>query len=139
MCFNTVALVFLLDIDDVAYDAAVPPRIKASLERRAKTTSKNVCDPGAIHRSMLLIVFFVAVLVRLAILAMGTGASMAVVLVEVVLCWLAFVPGEVNLLLSGSKRSGAVAVRCVAQVLGAPVAGLFWFWTMTIMRKMVEK
>ena len=142
VCFNTVALVFLLDVDDVAYDAAVPTRIKASLERRAKTVLNDVAktqDPGAVDRSMLLIVAFVVALVRLGILMMAKATGSAHVVMMAVLCWLAFVPGDVNMLLSGSKSSGAVFFRCVAQVFAAPVAGLFWFVTMMVVRMVAEQ
>ena len=87
---------------------------------------------------MLLIVVSVVMLVRLGVVVMGTGSASVHLLMMLALCWLAFVPGEVNMLLSGSKRSGAVVVRCVAQVLLAPAASLFWFGSTVVLRLAFE-
>ena len=122
VCFNTVAVLFLCEIDNIVYAVGVGERTKSRYEELGRVELEDV-EAATLARSKTAHSFFVMVMPILGVLTQSTGSDF----VSMFLCRFAFFLGSVaEVYVPGETKLG----KFIKQVLGAFAAFVLGFIAM---------
>ena len=79
ICFNTIALIFLLEFDDALYDVAVPGKARLHLANAAACVELSLPEQAALFRSKNVNALCIALSIIIGVAVLGNGESITVV------------------------------------------------------------
>lgn len=127
VCLNTIAVLFLYDIDNIAFAQLLPERLRSRIERdgRLQLEDRDIVGMQVLRRTYLPMIAGGVVLgVIVAAAEWNLATSYTPLLVNFVSCWLASIVAEVQLFSEKSvQQRGAVA--CVT--IGRGLMGFGFF------------
>ena len=127
VCFNTVAILFLMDIDNQTFDFALPEAVRSLVEESGHVELSDAQAAGLARTKPIHIFLIVAaVLGAVAVGAYGVHAA------AFIFSFLAFgLAGATEAF--GAGRSGAEVCKEIAKTAGAALLGMVGFFVLLVL------
>ena len=129
ICFNSVAVIFLCEIDEAVYNFVLSHQMRAETTRAGEKirVTLNEDEEQAIFQSRFVLQVSIVVVSRMGLWIMANGTNISAMVGTWFLAFLTFVPADVTWILRRRNEAGAKAAGVVIlQVLVAFVGFAVW-------------
>ena len=123
ICFNTVAVVFLCELDDNFFAVTIPKDVRERLETTARTLQLSDQEADVLHSSTKVLIISVAIFIPIGLLVWGNGTGTLHLGLALLSSWVAFLPSEIVVILG--KSTSAPMLKTIGLVMREIFLSLF--------------
>jgi hypothetical protein len=135
ICFNTVAVVFLCELDDNCFAVTIPKEVQARVAATCRSTHLDEAEAKIFQFSKNVLVVSVAGFLPICLAVWGNADYFLHFVFSLFLSWLAFAPCEIAQILgtSTTKSKAQVAVLIALELLKVLVMPPIWLLSVNIL------
>ncbi len=137
ICFNSVALVFLCEVDEVFYQLALPERVRLVTTRIRARVVLSSDEEDQLFKSRVILQVSVAMGIRIGMSVLAHGAATTDLFLYMICQWAIYLPAEVSLAVQLETRSRIIA-KIAWEIILVPLMCGCWFMSFIIINNVLD-